>query len=422
MLLNKPIYMYDFLLTSRDIDLRNKAREFVAQVPRELLISMDEDKVQYPTDFVRDLAENGLLGIRFPIKYGGHEASWVAEMAVLEEIGHLSLALGCLYSLPSICGEALNHFGTKEQKEKFLRPILKGELFCAEALTEPRGGSDFFGATTIAEKKGDHYILNGQKRFVVGAIGADIFLVYARTSSDPNIPPQKQISLFVVERDDNVKVKYTYGLMGTRGGGAGRLVFDNTKVPEENLIGNEGDGGKIFYQMMYPERMTSAAGILGMADASLRIASRYSSKRQAFGKPIRSFQAVSFKIAEGITLLDSARATVYMAARALDEYQDHPALCRRLVSEAKRVATEQCYKVIDLALQVMGGIGYTNVYPIERFFRDARLSTIWTGTSEIMNLIIQHEYYKEVIDTSSLQRDAELDAKEAFAEEEKVYK
>ncbi len=413
--------MYDFLLRSEEVSLREKAREFVSKVPRELLLDMDEDKIQYPTDFVRNLAEEGLLGLRFPKEYGGQDASWVAEMAVLEEIGHLSLALGCLYSLPSICGEALNHFGTKEQKERFLRPILKGDLFCAEALTEPRGGSDFFGAATVAEKQGDHYVLTGQKRFVVGAIGADIFLVYARTSSDPDIPRQQQISLFVVERDENVKVKYTYGLMGTRGGGAGRLVFDKVRVPAENLVGNEGDGGKIFYQMMYPERMTSAAGILGMADASLRIATRYSSKRKAFGRPIRAFQGVSFKIAEGITLLDSARAMVYMAAKALDEYQDQPALCRRLVSEAKRVATEQCYRVIDLALQVMGGIGYTNVYPIERFFRDARLSTIWTGTSEIMNLIIQHEYYKEVLDAKRFQRDTELDAKEAFASEEKVF-
>ena len=413
--------MYDFLLRSEEVSLREKAREFVSKVPRELLLDMDEDKIQYPTDFVRNLAEEGLLGLRFPKEYGGQDASWVAEMAVLEEIGHLSLALGCLYSLPSICGEALNHFGTKEQKERFLRPILKGDLFCAEALTEPRGGSDFFGAATVAEKQGDHYVLTGQKRFVVGAIGADIFLVYARTSSDPDIPRQQQISLFVVERDENVKVKYTYGLMGTRGGGAGRLVFDKVRVPAENLVGNEGDGGKIFYQMMYPERMTSAAGILGMADASLRIATRYSSKRKAFGRPIRAFQGVSFKIAEGITLLDSARAMVYMAAKALDEYQDQPALCRRLVSEAKRVATEQCYRVIDLALQVMGGIGYTNVYPIERFFRDARLSTIWTGTSEIMNLIIQHEYYKEVLDAKRFQRDTELDAREAFASEEKVF-
>ena len=415
------MFMYDFLLSPDEISLRDKAREFVARIPRELLIDMDEDKIQYPTDFVRSLAEENLLGLRFPKKYGGRDASWVAEMAVLEEIGHLSLALGCLYSLPSICGEALNHFGTQDQKERFLRPVLKGELFCAEALTEPRGGSDFFGATTIAERHGDHYILTGQKRFVVGAIGADIFLVYARTSVDPEIPRQKQISLFVVERDDNVKVKYTYGLMGTRGGGAGRLVFDKVKVPAENLIGNEGDGGKIFYQMMYPERMTSAAGILGMADASLSIATRYSSKRKAFGRAIRSFQGVSFKIADGITLLDSARASVYMAARALDEYQDYPGLCRRLVSEAKRLATEQCYKVIDLALQVMGGIGYTNVYPIERFFRDARLSTIWTGTSEIMNLIIQHEYYKEINEARRFQRDTELDAKEAFASEEKVF-
>ena len=163
---------------------------------------MDAEKIQYPTEYVQNLAQAGLLGMRFPHQYGGQEQSWVAEMAVLEEIGVLSMALGCLYSLPSICGEALNKFGTDEQKEKFLAPILRGERFCAEALTEPRGGSDFFGATTEAVRDGDYYILNGQKRFVVGARGADTFLVYARTSNDPDIPSQKAISLFVMERGE----------------------------------------------------------------------------------------------------------------------------------------------------------------------------------------------------------------------------
>ena len=209
--------------------------------------------------------------------------------------------------------------------------------------------------------------------------------------------------------------------MGTRGGGAGRLVFKDVEVPVENMIGSEGDGGMIFYQMMYPERMTSAAGILGMARASLEIAGRYSTKRKSFGKPIKSFQAVSFKIADALLKLDAARAITYMAARALDTSQDKPGLCRRLVSEAKRFSTEECYKSIDLSLQVMGGIGYTNVYPIERLLRDARLASIWTGTSEIMNLIIQHEFYKELATTKKNYRNVELDAKEANAEEEKVF-
>ena len=198
----------------------------------------------------------------------------------LEEIGVLGMSLGCLFSLVSIVGEALDVFGTDEQKKKYLEPLLKGKIFCAEALTEPRGGSDFFGATTTAVQKGDYYILNGQKRFVVGADGADIFLVYARTEGAPG----KSISAFIVERDMGVEAKYIYGLLGTRGGGAGRLVFKDTKVPKENLVLGLNRGADVFNQMMIPERMTSAAGAVGLARAALEVATRYSDKRKAFGQ------------------------------------------------------------------------------------------------------------------------------------------
>jgi len=260
--------MYDFLLSDEAKILKQKARKFASEVPHQLLIDMDADKIQFPTQFVKDLADAHLLGLRFDKKYGGQNLSWVSEMAVLEEIGVLSMALSCLYSLPSICGEALNEFGTDKQKEKYLRTIISGEKFCAEALTEPRGGSDFYGATTTAVKDGDQYILNGEKRFVVGAEGADFFLVYAKT--DKNAPSYKSISMFIVERDMGVEEKYVYGLMGTRGGGAGRLYFKDVQVPAENIVLSEGDGGRIFNQMMYPERMTSAAGVIGMAKASIK--------------------------------------------------------------------------------------------------------------------------------------------------------
>ncbi|MHA1519794.1 MAG: acyl-CoA dehydrogenase family protein [Promethearchaeota archaeon] len=410
--------MYDFMCTPEENAVKLKAREFAKTIPRELLIQMDTDEIQYPTEFVKQLAAKKLIGLRFEKEFGGQEMSWVAEMAALEEIGILSLALGCLASLPSICGEALHTFGTKEQKQKFLAPILAGERFCAEALTEPRGGSDFFGATTTAVKDGDHYILNGQKRFVVGAEGADLFLVYAKTN--PEAPRHKSISLFIVEKDSRVEAKYIYGLMGCRGGGTGRLYFRDVRVPAGNIILGEGEGGRIFNQMMYPERMTSASGIIGMAKGCIDIASRYAMKRIAFGKPIRKFQGVSFKLADAICLTDSARALVYTAAKALDTNQD-PAICRRLVSEAKRVSTESCYKAIDNCLQVLGGIGYTNVFPVEKMFRDARLASIWTGTSEIMNLIIQHEHFQQYRTKAPDHRNIEDDAAESEAPDEKIY-
>jgi acyl-CoA dehydrogenase len=220
-------------------------------------------------------------------------------------VGVLGTALACAYVMPSIVGEALNVFGTPEQKERWLRPLITGEKIAAEALTEPRGGSDFFGTTTEARREGDHYVLRGQKRFIVGAAEADFFLVYART--DPSAPPHKSISAFIVERGPGVDVAYLYGLLGTRGGGTGRVVFRDARVPAENLIGPENGAADIFYRMMIPERMTSAAGAIGMGRAALEVAARYSDRRKAFGEKIRRFEAVSFKIADSITLLDAAR-------------------------------------------------------------------------------------------------------------------
>jgi hypothetical protein len=319
--------------------------------------------------------------------------------------------------MPSIVGEALHVFGTDAQKEKFLKPILQGKRICAEALTEPRGGSDFFGATTRAEIDGDHFVLNGQKRFVVGATEADVFLVYCRTNFDENAHKYQRISAIMVERGPGVETEYRYGLMGTRGGGTGRLVFRNVAVPRENLIGELHGGALVFHQMMIPERLTSAAASLGVR-AALEIATRYSDKRHAFGQPIRQFQAVSFMVADGITQLDAARALVYMAARAVDENAPN---ARRLVSQAKKFATDMAWEVANKAMQIMGGIGYTEVYPIEKIIRDIRLSQIWTGTNEIMNLLIQHEYYKEVLAGGQDLRNVELDARGQDAEDEKCY-
>ena len=409
--------MIEALLTEPQKKLRNEVREFVKWVPRQLLLDMDADKVRYPKEYVVELAKRKLLGVRFSKEFGGRGLQWVDEVVALEEIGVLGASLACLFSLVSIVGEALNFFGTEEQKRKYLEPLLKGKIFCAEALTEPRGGSDFFGATTVAQKKGDYYILNGQKRFVVGAEGADIFLVYARTGEDI---PAKSLSAFIVERDMGVEAKYIYGLMGTRGGGAGRLIFRDTKVPAENLVLGVNRGADVFHQMMIPERMTSAAGAVGAARAALEIAARYSNKRKAFGEIIREFEGVSFKIADSITKLDAARCLIYGTAKAVDRLGS-TGYTRRLVSESKKFATDAAWEVINDAMQIMGGIGYTSVYPVERLLRDARLMMIWTGTNEVMNLIIQHEYFREVLKPDSKVRDVEDDAQESRAADEKVY-
>ncbi|MGA9049448.1 MAG: acyl-CoA dehydrogenase family protein [Dehalococcoidia bacterium] len=408
--------MLEPLMTEKQRHLRDEVRQYVKSVPKQLLLDMDADKIRYPRDYVVGLARKNLLGLRFSPQYGGRGLKWVDEIIALEEIGVLGMSLGCLFSLVSIVGESMDVFGTDKQKRQYLEPLLKGKIFCAEALTEPRGGSDFFGATTTAVEKGDYFILNGQKRFVVGAEGADIFLVYARTEGTAG----KNISAFIVERDMGVEAKYIYGLLGTRGGGAGRLVFKDTKVPKENLVLGLNRGADVFNQMMIPERMTSAAGAIGMARAALEVAARYTDKRKAFGRKIREFEGVSFKIAESITELDAAMMLVYGAASAVDSLGS-TGYSRRLVSEAKKFGTETAWKVINNAMQVVGGIGYTNVFPIEKMLRDARLLIIWTGTSEIMDLIIQHEYYRETLKPADGIRNVEEDAQEAGAEDEKIY-
>jgi acyl-CoA dehydrogenase len=409
---------YETLMTDRERSIQEEVRTFVReQVPHELVLALDRDEIQYPREFVENLGAQNLLGLRFDKKWGGRGLPWTAEVIAEEEIGVLGTTLGCAYVMPSIVGEALQVFGTDAQKERYLKPMLKGEIIAAEALTEPRGGSDFFGATCKAERKDGTFRISGQKRFVVGATEADLFLVYCRTNFDEDAHKHNRISAILVERGPGVKSEYQYGLLGTRGGGTGRLVFHNVEVPEENLIGTLHGGAEVFNQMMIPERLTSAAACLGVR-AALEIATRYSDKRKAFGQKIRRFQGVSFMVAEAITQLDAARALVYMAAKAVDDGSPNR---RRLVSEAKKFATDNAWKISNLAMQIMGGIGYTDIYPIERIVRDNRLSQIWTGTNEIMNLLIQHEYYQEVLAGGMKQRDSERDAASHADEAEKVF-
>ena len=410
--------LQDALLTDEEKALKNEVRDFVkSDVSPDLLKKMDRDEITYPREFVKALGDRNFLGLRFSKEYGGRGLTWTAEIAALEEIGVLGMALSCAFAMPSIVGEALHTFGSEEQKEKFLKPMLKGELVSAEALTEPRGGSDFFGATTVAKREGDYFTVKGQKRFVVAASGADFFVVYCKTN--PEGRPHERISLILIEADrEGVEAKHLYNLLGTRGGGTGRLLFKDVKVPVSNLIGELNQGALIFNYMMVPERLTSAGGSLGLARAALEVATRYSNRRYAFGRKIREYQAISFKVADAITQLDAARAITHAAGKAADT---HLPSARRMVSEAKKFSTDMCWDVCNLAMRIVGGIGYTNVFPIEKMVRDARLAQIWTGTNEIMSLLIQHEYYKELINDPNPPRISEEDAEEAHLEDEKVY-
>jgi len=412
--------MYDVLLTEEQRRLRDEARDFVKWVPRQMILDMDTDAIKFPKEFLQEAGRRNLLGCRYPVKWGGRGMDWVTTCLLMEEIGTLGYELACVFGVGAelVCDAIIRH-GTDDQKERFVKPLLRGERFAAECLTEPRGGSDFFGATTKAEDRGDHFLLNGQKRFIVGAEGADFFLVYAR--SNPAAKPQDALTCLIVERGAGVETKYLYGLMGCRGGGTGRLVFKNVKVPKENVVGKIHGAFEVFNTMMIPERLGTAAMTIGSARAALDVATAYTTRRKAFGQVINQFQGVSFQVAEAATLLDACRAMANMTARAVDAGAGVN-LIRRLVSESKKFITESCQKAVHNAMQVMGGIGYTNVFPVERIFRDIRLASIWTGTSEVMSLIAAHEWYREYFERKGkLPRDYEADAAEAHAADEKVY-
>ncbi|TAL35014.1 MAG: acyl-CoA dehydrogenase [Spirochaetes bacterium] len=414
--------MFDFLYTKEQLKLRDEARAFTKWVPRQMILDMDAEKIQFPHEYLKEAGRRNLLGIRIDKKYGGRGLGWVEDGLVAEEAGVASYSLACLWGVGAdIVCEAVCAFGNEELKQAIVVPLLKGDVYAAECLTEPRGGSDFFGAATTARKDGDDWIITGQKRFIVGAEGADWFLVYAVT--DPGAPPHKRMTCFMVPRTKGVESKYIYGLMGVRGGGAGRLIMTDVRVPERYALNGINEGFDVFQRMMIPERLGTATMTIGSVRPAIEIATRYTSMRKAFGFPIMNFQAVGFKVADCVMLLDACRSLAYTTARAADSGTVHAGRLRRMVSESKKFITESCWQIANNCMQVMGGIGYTSVYPIERIVRDIRLSMIWVGTNEIMQYIIQNEWYKEYQKVLSKEdvRDVEMDALGADLAEEKVY-
>jgi alkylation response protein AidB-like acyl-CoA dehydrogenase len=409
--------MFDEVITKDEQKIRDEVRAFVRdKVDHDMVIAMDGNQKEYPYEFIKAAAKENLLGLRFSEEYGGRGLGWVSEMLAIEEVGVLGIALGCAYSLPSIVGEGIAKFGTEQQKKEYLLPTLKGKKICGEGLTEPRGGSDFFGTNTTAVKKGDSFIINGEKRFVAGGIGADYFIIYAKTNFEAK--PHESLTAFLIDRDMGVKVEEEYELMGCRGMGAARIQMKDIEVPESNIVGELDDGNAVFNAMMVPERLTSAAGAIGLGRSCMEVAVRYADKREAFGRAIKRFEGVSFKVADCATQLDAARGLVYRAAKKADTGK----WCRKEVSQAKFFATEAGFSAVHEAMQILGGIGYTDVYPVERLYRDARLATIWTGSNEVQRLIVQNEVFREILaEDKGLKRDIELDTPGAHKTEEKVY-
>ena len=378
-------------LTGRELSFQRRVRAFAEKHLKPLAAKIEAEEY-FPRDFLRALGRNRFLGAPFPRSDGGLGLGWVCETIVAEEISAVSaaaemtrLASAALYAAP------LAFFGNSVQKKQFLSPVLSGEKVGALALTEPQAGSDAGSIKTRARRSGRDFVLNGEKRFITNGGVADYLLLFAVT--DPGRPAQSALSAFAIPRNSKgLEVVRAYGLLGMRGANVVHLRLHNVGVPGENLVGGLNHGFSIILDELDRERPAVAAGMMGIARSSFEHAVRYSSTREQFGRPIRDFEGVSFKIADMAVRLAASRLLILHAARVLD--RGEPA--RKEGAIAKLYSTEAAFDVTHESLQVHGGIGYTKDLPVERYFRDARFMMIGGGTSEIMRYIIQREVYKEM--------------------------
>lgn len=385
--------MYAPLFYSKEeIELRDQAKAFVEQEIAPHVAAMDREN-KYPFELLKKLGENDYIGVRFPKEYGGAGKDLVAETIVNEQVGRASISMACARSVTSYVAHAINEYGSHEQKTRYLPHMFSGEWPAAECVTEAVGGSDVVRIKTTATKDADGYILTGEKRFQASGGVAKVLLVYAIT--DTTVNPREGMSGFIVEKDwKGLHTARLFDTMGYRGlEVVSEMVFSKVKVPQENLLGKEGDGWKMILSMLNGERAIVSGSFIGAAQACMEIAARYSNERVAFHKPLRKWEGINYKIADMAATLESARLLCLQAARMIDKGLD----ATKEAAMAKMVATEGAFDVINNAMQIMGGIGYTSDYAIERHFRDARNGLFVAGTTEMMKLIIQREIYKEIL-------------------------
>ena len=382
--------MESIFYTPEEQAYAQEARAFFEKEARAAVLAMDREN-QYPFELLKKMGERHYIGVRFPSEYGGGGKDMLHEAMVNEETAAQSYALACARSVPHHCAFIINNYGTEEQKKKYLPGIFSAQTITSECITEPTCGSDAARMKTRAVRDGDHYLLSGEKRFQASGGVADLFIVFAITN--PDVHPTKGMSVFAVEKGDpNIIALEEFDTMGWRGLRiVSELIFNNVKVPAENLIGRENQGFPILMDMLNSERIVVAAGLIGTARSCYEMAVRYSMERYAFHRPIREFEAISFKVAEMATRIEAARLLRIKAARMMDAGQE----VTKEAAMAKVFAAENSFWVANEALQVMGGIGFTTKMDIERHFRDARGGMVAVGTNEIMNLVIQREIYKE---------------------------
>ncbi len=379
----------DFSLTPDQELFRKSAREFALKELEPIATELDREH-RVPIEILKKLGELGYLGMTVPEKYGGIGADMLSYVLVMEELSRSCASTSTAFSVQnSLCNALLVEFGSEAQKHKYLPDLAAGKRFGAFALTEPEAGSDAAGLRTTAVATGDSFILNGTKRFITSAGFADIFLVFALT--DP-AAGNRGVSCFIVERGTS---GFTVGKeeekLGIRGTSTCELFFEDCRIPKENLVGELNRGFKVAMVTLDSGRIAIAAQAVGIAQAALDEAIKYSKERKAFGKSLSEFQAIQFKLADMKAKVEAARLLTYKAAWKKDHKLDYIMDS----SIAKLYAAEIASEVADQALQIHGGYGYIRDYKVERLYRDARITRIYEGTSEIQKLIIARELVKD---------------------------
>ena len=372
----------DFDLTDEQELIREAVREFAESELAPIAAELDRDH-RFPEEILPKLADLNLMGMPYPEKVGGAGADYVSYVIAIEEISKACASTGIIVSAhTSLATWPVYRFGTEPQKERYLSDMASGRRLGAFALTEPAAGTDAGAGTTTAVLSGDEYVLNGTKMFITNAPFAEVYIVFAKT--DP-AQGTRGMSAFIVEKDTpGFSVGEAEHKLGIRGSSTPPIYFADCRVPKDALLGGEGSGFKIAMQTLDGGRIGVSAQALGIAQAALDASVAYAKERVQFGKPIATLQAIQWMIADMATAVDAARLLVYRAASCVDAgrpYSTEGAM-------AKLFASETATRVADRAIQIHGGYGYTESYPVERNYRDAKITELYEGTSEVQRMVI----------------------------------
>ena len=381
--------MSDTLLTEDELLIQNTVRQFADEQLAPRAAAYDESG-EFPWDNFRGLAELGLFGLAIDEKYGGSGGTTRQLAIVNEEIARACAATSVIYIAHlSLCAHLIQSFGTDGQKRRFIPPLARGEKVGAFALTEPGGGSDAGALKTTATKSNGHYVLNGSKLFITNAAEADTFLVLA--SHDLSLRT-RGIDALVVDADTpGIAINPQHGKMGMRASSTAEIVFENCAVPQENRLGEEGEGFKQAMKALNGSRIAIASQCVGIAQAAYEAAVGYAKQREAFGQHLADFQAIQWMIADMATAVDAARLLVRRAATLKDAGE--PFI--KEASMAKLFASRVAMESADKAVQIHGGTGYFAPTPAERYFRDAKVTEIYEGTSEVQRMIISRHILRD---------------------------